>query len=44
MAIVQIGGVLIAAFFTLFIVPVAYTIFDGVTPAGRRERAEERRQ
>ena len=44
MAIVQIGGVVIAAFFTLFIVPVAYTIFDGVTPAGRRERAEERRQ
>ncbi len=39
MAVVQIGGVVISAFFTLFIVPVAYTIFDGVTVAGRRERA-----
>ena len=39
MAIVQIGGVLISAFFTLFVIPVIYTLFDSLTPAGRRERA-----
>lgn len=38
MAIVQIGGVLISAFFTLFVIPAIYTIFDRLTPAGRRER------
>jgi HAE1 family hydrophobic/amphiphilic exporter-1 len=38
MAIVQIGGVLISAFFTLFVIPAIYTIFDLLTPAGRRER------
>jgi HAE1 family hydrophobic/amphiphilic exporter-1 len=37
MAIVQIGGVLISAVFTLFVVPVVYTLFDRLTPAGRRE-------
>jgi len=40
MAWVQIGGVLISAFFTLFIIPVAYTIFDRLTFRGREERAE----
>jgi HAE1 family hydrophobic/amphiphilic exporter-1 len=38
MAIVQIGGVLISAVFTLFIIPVFYTITDRVTSAGRKER------
>lgn len=38
MAIVQIGGVLISAAFTLFIIPVTYTIMDRLTPAGRREK------
>jgi HAE1 family hydrophobic/amphiphilic exporter-1 len=42
MAVVQIGGVLVGAIFTLFIIPVAYTIFDAATPAGRRERRESR--
>jgi HAE1 family hydrophobic/amphiphilic exporter-1 len=37
MAVVQIGGVLISAFFTLFIIPVIYTLMDKLTPAGRRE-------
>jgi HAE1 family hydrophobic/amphiphilic exporter-1 len=40
MAIVQIGGVLISAFFTLFVIPVIYTIMDRFTGAGRRERRE----
>ncbi len=38
MAIVQIGGVLVSAFFTLFVIPAIYTIFDRLTPASRRER------
>ena len=38
MAYVQIGGVLISAVFTLFIIPVAYTVIDRITPRGRRER------
>ncbi len=38
MAYVQIGGVLVSAVFTLFIIPVAYTIIDRITPRGRRER------
>ncbi len=38
MAIVQIGGVLVSAFFTLFVIPAIYTIFDLLTPAGIRER------
>jgi len=29
MAVVQIGGVLISAAFTLFVVPVMYTLLDG---------------
>ncbi|MCP4573579.1 MAG: efflux RND transporter permease subunit [bacterium] len=37
MAVVQIGGVLVATVFTLFVVPVVYTLFDRLTPAGRRE-------
>ncbi|MDD3643581.1 MAG: efflux RND transporter permease subunit, partial [Candidatus Krumholzibacteria bacterium] len=40
MAVVQIGGVLMSALFTLFVIPVAYTIMDRLTPAGRRERKE----
>ncbi len=43
MAIVQIGGVLISAFFTLFVIPVAYTIMDRLTPAGRREARDARK-
>ena len=39
MAYVQIGGVLVSAVFTLFIIPVAYTIIDRLTPRGRKERA-----
>ena len=38
MAYVQIGGVLVSAVFTLFIIPVAYTIIDRFTPRGRMER------
>lgn len=41
MAVVQIGGVLVSAFFTLFIIPVIYTIMDRITPAGRREGKEQ---
>jgi len=37
MAVVQIGGVLISALFTLFVVPVVYTLFDRLTLTGRRE-------
>jgi HAE1 family hydrophobic/amphiphilic exporter-1 len=37
MAFVQIGGVLVSAVFTLFIIPVAYTIVDRLTPRGRKE-------
>lgn len=38
MAVVQIGGVLMSAIFTLFVIPVAYSIMDRLTFAGRRER------
>jgi HAE1 family hydrophobic/amphiphilic exporter-1 len=38
MAVVQIGGVLMSAVFTLFVIPVAYTIMDRMTFAGRRAR------
>jgi HAE1 family hydrophobic/amphiphilic exporter-1 len=38
MAVVQIGGVLISAIFTLFVVPVVYTMMDRLTLAGRKER------
>lgn len=31
MAVVQIGGVLISAVFTLFVVPVVYTLFDNLS-------------
>lgn len=37
MAVVQIGGVLISAVFTLFVIPVIYTLLDRVTLAGRKE-------
>jgi len=36
MAVVQIGGVLISAVFTLFVIPVVYTLLDRLTLAGRR--------
>ena len=36
MAVVQIGGVLISAIFTLFIIPVVYTLLDRFTLAGRK--------
>ncbi len=36
MAVVQIGGVLMSAIFTLFVIPVAYSIMDRMTFAGRR--------
>jgi len=39
MAYVQIGGVLVSAVFTLFIIPVAYTLIDRLTPRGRKEHA-----
>jgi HAE1 family hydrophobic/amphiphilic exporter-1 len=41
MAIVQIGGVLISAFFTLFVIPATYTIMDKLTAAGRREARQQ---
>jgi HAE1 family hydrophobic/amphiphilic exporter-1 len=37
MAVVQIGGVLISAIFTLFVIPVVYTLLDRLTLAGRKE-------
>jgi len=39
MAVVQIGGVLMSALFTLFVIPVAYSIMDRLTLAGRRAGA-----
>jgi hydrophobic/amphiphilic exporter-1 (mainly G- bacteria), HAE1 family len=36
MAVVQIGGVLISAVFTLFVIPVVYTLLDKLTLAGRK--------
>ncbi|MBN1163022.1 MAG: efflux RND transporter permease subunit [Candidatus Krumholzibacteriota bacterium] len=38
MAVVQMGGVLLSAVFTLFIIPVIYSGMDRLTFAGRRER------
>ena len=38
LAVVQIGGIITSTFFTLFIIPIVYTIMDRLTPAGRRER------
>jgi len=38
MAVVQIGGIIVSTFFTLFIIPIGYSILDKLTPAGRRER------
>jgi HAE1 family hydrophobic/amphiphilic exporter-1 len=38
MAVVQIGGVLMSSVFTLFVIPVMYTVMDRVTFAGRRLR------
>ena len=37
MAVVQIGGVLVSAVFTLYVVPVVYTMSDRLTLAGRRK-------
>ncbi|HSG28307.1 MAG TPA: efflux RND transporter permease subunit, partial [Candidatus Krumholzibacterium sp.] len=42
MAVVQIGGVLMSAVFTIFVIPVVYTMVDRFTPAGRREHREEK--
>jgi HAE1 family hydrophobic/amphiphilic exporter-1 len=42
MAVVQIGGVLVSTVFTLYVIPVAYVLFDRLTLAGRRERARGR--
>jgi HAE1 family hydrophobic/amphiphilic exporter-1 len=42
MAWVQIGGVILSAVLTLFIIPMAYTILDRLTPAGRREQQKGR--
>jgi HAE1 family hydrophobic/amphiphilic exporter-1 len=44
MAVVQIGGVLMSAVFTLLVIPAAYTIMDRLTFAGRRERKERKAQ
>jgi multidrug efflux pump subunit AcrB len=38
MAVVQISGIIVSTFITLFIIPIGYTIMDRLTPAGRRER------
>ena len=40
MAVVQIGGVLFSTLFTLFVIPVIYTMTDRFTLQGRRERRE----
>jgi HAE1 family hydrophobic/amphiphilic exporter-1 len=40
MAIVQIGGVVVSALLTLFIIPIAYTYLDRLTVRGRKERRE----
>lgn len=40
MAVVQIGGVLVSTVFTLYVVPVVYSLFDRLTFAGRRARKE----
>ncbi|MCK4537930.1 MAG: efflux RND transporter permease subunit [Candidatus Krumholzibacteria bacterium] len=40
MAVVQIGGVLLSAVFTIFVIPVIYSMVDRLTPAGRREHRE----
>jgi HAE1 family hydrophobic/amphiphilic exporter-1 len=42
MAVVQIGGVLVSALLTLFIIPIAYTYLDRLTVRGRKERREAR--
>ncbi len=42
MAVVQIGGVLMSALFTLFVIPVAYSIMDRLTLAGRGARVARR--
>ncbi|MDP8255741.1 MAG: efflux RND transporter permease subunit [Candidatus Alcyoniella australis] len=39
-AVVTMGGVLVSAVFTLFLLPVLYTIFDRLTIQGRREHRE----
>ena len=40
MAVVQIGGVVVSAVLTLFIIPIAYTYLDRLTVRGRKERRE----
>ena len=40
MAVVQIGGVVVSALLTLFIIPIAYTYLDRLTVRGRKERRE----
>jgi HAE1 family hydrophobic/amphiphilic exporter-1 len=42
MAYVQIGGVLVSALLTLFVIPMAYTYLDLLTVRGRKERREAR--
>jgi HAE1 family hydrophobic/amphiphilic exporter-1 len=42
MAVVQIGGVLMSAIFTLFVIPVAYSVMDRMTFAGRKARKARR--
>jgi HAE1 family hydrophobic/amphiphilic exporter-1 len=37
-AVVTMGGVLVSAVFTLYLIPAIYTAFDRLTVAGRRER------
>ena len=44
MAVVTIGGVLVAAVFTLFLIPVIYTKLDRFTAATYRSRHEEKRR
>ena len=39
MAVVQIGGVLMSALFTLFVIPAGYTLLDRLTAAGRHRGA-----
>jgi len=40
MAIVTMGGVLISMIFTLFLLPVLYSLFDRLTVRGRREKRD----
>jgi HAE1 family hydrophobic/amphiphilic exporter-1 len=42
MAYVQIGGVVVSALLTLFVIPIAYTYLDRLTVRGRKEHREAR--